>query len=133
MKKSFVLFVLLLAIIGFTTSGCVKRTIEPIEVEVQTPPPPPNEPIDALEEALTTKKEGYRYRVLKNLLNGGKIVKRTINLDVEGDNEISKEEWVLQDRGGNKHIVLIKNGKLRKISEYKDQTQLAEPVGGWQD
>lgn len=100
---------------------------DPAPVEVSEPTPS-----DALVDMLTTKKTDYLHTVLKGIMKNGTVVKRTIKGElVNREYPKVEETWILEDAGGNKHIVTIQNGVLTNIDEYDSEETAVVPIGGW--
>jgi len=90
-------------------------------------------PSDTLVEMLTAKKTGHLKSVLSGILKNGSIIKRTIDAQlINKEYESVIETWVVEDSGGNRHIVVIRNGILTSISEDKAEASQPTPMGGWQ-
>jgi hypothetical protein len=125
--KNFVIIV----VIAFALTGCISKP--PVQNVPAAPQPTIDEKetvTDILVDTLANKKTGYLYRVLYGLLDGGTIVSRKVDGEtINGEYELVVEKWVLTDKGGNNHLVVIKNGKLNKISPIEDDRE--KPIGGW--
>lgn len=135
MKKLFKLVVFLLAMVMI--SGCglnykiVKKDV--IEPEVTTK----EELIktvkqDLIAKAINNKENSLLQSILADMLNGGEILKRTVNGKWHGPVEIAKEEWIITGSGG-KHLITWKNGILTDIDEYKEVKEPSKKPMGFKE
>lgn len=82
----------------------------------------------------TKENKSYRidsdlFSIYEDIMDGGKRLKR----EVTGREGYSWEKWLVQDKDGNLHVIIVENGKLEAIDPIKTAVEFDQykPFGGW--
>lgn len=67
--------------------------------------------------------------ILADLEDGGERLKR----EVTGRTGYSWEKWLIRDRDGNLHVVIVENGAIEAIDPVRTAEEFTryKPFGGW--
>lgn len=77
----------------------------------------------------TYKVSSDLFEIYEDIIDGGKRLKR----EVTGRQGYSWEKWLIKDKDGNLHVVIVENGVLEAIDPVKSEAVFDEykPFGGW--
>jgi hypothetical protein len=141
MKTIIVILLSIALIVSF--SGCgyriVKTDSQPEAVVLQNESKP--EAVVLRNESkpteMTVKIGGNRKMpsILEEILVNGEIIDKDVYARNFGEYEYSWERWIIKERTGDYHVVVIENGKLKDIApinDFEDARRKFQPYGGWE-
>lgn len=69
------------------------------------------------------------FEIYEDIIDGGKRLKR----EVTGRQGYSYEKWLIKDKDGNLHVVIVENGTLEAIDPITTEEDFDkyQPFGGW--